>query len=99
MKRLYLLFTTILLALNVSAQNFVLTQNDPGAFPLATPHAAAIYIDGNDNWLVNKVALLLQTDIERVTGEKPPLITDLSAAPKNVIIIGTINGSSIIQKL
>ena len=98
MKRFYFLFAVLFISLTVCAQNFITSKKD-GAFAIASSQVASIYIDDKDDWLVNKAASLLQNDIELVTGKKPVIINDLSSASKNSIIIGTIEGSSIIKKL
>jgi hypothetical protein len=99
MKRLQLLFAVLFFSLGVGAQNFVTSQIEPGAFAIGSSRDISIYIDADDDWLVNKAASLLQHDIEMVTGKKPALVTDLSSASKNIIIIGTINGSYILKEL
>ena len=72
----------------------------PGSFPVETPaRVTAIYADENDDWLVHKAALLLQQDIEAVTGKKPEILTALSTAVQDVIIIGTLSGSPTIHRL
>jgi hypothetical protein len=99
MKRFYFLFAVLFISIAVDAQNFVTSKKEDGAFAIASSQAASIYIDANDDWLVNKAATLLQSDIEMVTGKKPVIVNDLSSASKNTIIIGTIDGSSLIKKL
>src|SRR5690349_9556790 len=99
MKRFYFLLAVVLITLTVSAQNFVTSSKEAGSFVIGSSQPVSIYIDGKDDWLVNKAATLLQTDIEMVTGKKPALVNELSSSSKNVIIIGTVGGSSIIKKL
>jgi Glycosyl hydrolase family 115/Gylcosyl hydrolase family 115 C-terminal domain len=99
-----LLLTTLtanLLLLHfLSAQNFITEKNGPAVFPIVTPsQATSIYVDENDDWLIHKAASLLQADIEMVTGKKPAIISTLPASVQNIIIIGTIGKSSIIEKL
>lgn len=65
-------------------------------FNMAT---AAIWVDTADFPLVNKAAVLLQQDIERVTGNKPPLINSYSKEYKNIIAVGSISRSAIIKQL
>ncbi|HEY6955016.1 MAG TPA: hypothetical protein VI385_07210, partial [Flavisolibacter sp.] len=71
MKRLYLLFAVLFGSLTVGAQTFVTSKKEAGAFAIASPEGATIYVDPGDDWLVNKAATLLQGDIEMVTGRKP----------------------------
>ena len=98
MRRLYFLIAVLFSSLATYAQGFITSKND-GAFVFASTEAVSICVDPNDDWLVNKAASLLQHDIELVTGKKPLIVTDLSSASKNTVIIGTINGSSLIKKL
>lgn len=99
MRTLSLLFAVLFFSIAADAQNFVTSKNEGGAFAIASSQVASIYIDVNDDWLVNKAASLLQSDIETVTGKKPVIVNELSSASASTIIIGTINGSSIINKL
>ena len=81
------------------AQNIVSTTAAPGSFVLSNAtETAQIIVDKNDDWLVNKAAGLLQTDVEKVTGKKPA-IADKVAASKNMVIIGSLENSSLIKKL
>ena len=96
----YFLFFSLILSVTSHAQSFVTEKNTGEDFPIATAsQTASIYVDQNDDWLVHKSASLLQNDIEKVTGKKPELISSFSSSAKNIIIIGTINGSSTINKL
>lgn len=80
------------------AQSIVSTTAAPGGFVLSNASGtSSILIDKTDDWLVNKTAELLQSDVEKVTGRKPSLVDHLSSA-KNVVIIGSLH-SSFIQKL
>src|SRR5882672_5194985 len=94
------LFATFSIPLTSYAQTFVTEKNETGYFPVVTSsQTASIYVDENDDWLVHKAASLLQNDIEMVTGKKPEIISSFSSSQKNIIIIGTINGAAIINKL
>ena len=97
MKRLYLLFAVLFVSVTVSAQVFVTSKKEAGAFAIASSEVASIYFDTGDDWLVNKAATLLQADIKTVTGKEPMLATNLSSAGKNVIIVGTLEGSPTIK--
>ena len=90
----------LMISLALHAQNFIAEKNAGADFPIVTAsQTTSIYIDSNDDWLVHKAASLLQNDIEMVTGKKPELVSSPSSSIKNIIIIGTINGSSTIKKL
>jgi hypothetical protein len=66
---------------------------------VAANHAAIICTDANDATLIQKSATWLQDDIERVTGKKPALATQIPSTAKSIIIIGTISQSTLIQQL
>lgn len=78
------------------AQRFIAERKDANTFSLQD---ANIYVDKNDDWLVNKAASLLQKDIAAVTGKILNIVHDSSDWSKNFIIIGTIRNSSFIRRL
>jgi hypothetical protein len=80
----------------VNAQTILTEKQMPGGFDLA---GAGIYVDINDAALVQKAAGLLQQDIEKVTGTIPLLINNIALSDKTIIIIGSIEKSSLIQQL
>nr|WP_240163911.1 glycosyl hydrolase 115 family protein [Spirosoma taeanense] len=61
--------------------------------------SAVIYVDTHEPELVKTAASLLQQDIERVTGKKIALISEISQAPKNIIAIGTLGQSCFLNEL
>jgi Glycosyl hydrolase family 115/Gylcosyl hydrolase family 115 C-terminal domain len=99
MKRVCLFIALACASLAVYSQQFITTKMQPGDFPISAKEMPTIVVDGQDNWLVLKVASLLQTDMGSVTGVKPALVTTLDSAGKNSIIIGTLDGSAIIKDL
>ncbi|MEP7142332.1 MAG: glycosyl hydrolase 115 family protein [Ferruginibacter sp.] len=60
---------------------------------------AAIYVDVNDDVLVQKAAELLQNDIESVSGKHLLITGKITAPSKTMIIIGSIEKSAFIQRL
>ena len=66
-------------------------------FQIVAAKATAIYTDVNDDWLIQKTAELFSKDIASVTGQKPKIIHDISSE-KEIIIIGTVAGSSLIKQ-
>jgi hypothetical protein len=58
-----------------------------------------LVVSGEDHPGVVRVAKLLQTDFERVSGEKPQLEVDGSPPGKQVILIGTLGKSPVIDQL
>lgn len=82
------------------AQEAIITKNAPGAFPIVTAQKATqIIVASNDHWLVQKAAALLQTDLEKVSGAKPDILHTLSQPPKNIIVIGSLDRSPLIEQL
>ena len=95
-----ILVSIFIFCCNCYSQNFITAKKEGGSFPIVSiTTATKIYTDTDDDWLVQKSAALLQTDIEKITGKKPTIIHQLSAADKNIIIIGSINNSTIINQL
>lgn len=69
---------------------------DKSSFAVTT---AVIYVDPGEPELVKTAATLLQQDIERVTGKKIPVISEMGPSAKNVIAIGTLQQSSFLKQL
>ena len=79
---------------------YVETVGQPGSFPIAQAGAAAnLWVDTNDFAGVIRAAGDLQADIVRVTGITPALAHEESRLGGNVIVIGTIGKSAIIDRL
>ena len=69
-------------------------------FSLVTKHdLATILVDEKDNKTVKLCASLFTDDVERVTGQRPALINDISDAASFCVIIGSIDESRIIKEL
>lgn len=79
--------------------NYIENTSAPGSFPLVAQSAASIVVDTNDWSGVTRAANDLRTDVNRVTGRSPVLADALKDAGKNVVIIGTIGKSDLIQRL
>ncbi len=95
MKKKWFFFPCMLLCTaQLYAQSFV-TDKKENTFSLT---GAQIVVDANDDWLVQKAASLLQSDITAVTGKTPALST-LPFSAKNIIIIGTLEKSPLIKKI
>jgi len=79
---------------------FISSSPSTGGFTLAASgRSAPIDVDGNDYPGVIRAAHDLQMDIERVTGLSPHFLTDKESARGEVVLIGTISKSSIIDRL
>jgi hypothetical protein len=72
----------------------------PGAFPLvAGGKAAPMVVSARDQPGVVRVVGDLQADVQRVTGVKPDVATDDVPAQSDVVIVGTIGESPLINGL
>ncbi|MES1216233.1 MAG: glycosyl hydrolase 115 family protein [Bacteroidota bacterium] len=98
MCRKNLFFVAAILYFNSSiyAQQWISDKPSANAFAISS---ATVYTDPADFILVQRAAGFLQHDMEMLTGKKPELISSILSAAKTIIIIGTIERSSIIQKL
>lgn len=92
-----ILFPLFLLALGAFSQNIA-----SYSFPIVSAHdgSAGIYADSSDHWLVNKAALLLQADIERITGKRLPVFHSLpKGTVQHLIIIGSLDQGPVTRLL
>jgi hypothetical protein len=79
--------------------NFVQASADPGTFPLSGETAAPLLLDPND-WLgVLRAADDLRNDVRQVTARAPEIQHDTKSSAKNLVVIGTIGKSRIIDQL
>ncbi len=87
--------------IRLAAQDIVISEkNNPGFFPIVTTTSATtIYVDDQDHWLMQRAALLLQQDIEMLTGQKAEIVTKLPLSADHLIIIGSLDHSPLIKKL
>ncbi|WP_205510556.1 glycosyl hydrolase 115 family protein [Longitalea arenae] len=100
MKRTVLILLAWVFSHVAVGQQAILPNKVPGAFPIvADQRITPLYVDGGDHWLVQKAAALLQIDIEKITGRKPDTAHSFSTAPENIIIIGSLDQSAMIQQL
>jgi len=96
---LFLLYIVTAVA-PVFGQEFITDKNETGSFGIVTGSSvASIFVDAADFALAKKAASLLQQDIEMVTGKKPAIINKLNGSEKNIIVIGTIGQSALIDQL
>ncbi|MFS0691428.1 glycosyl hydrolase 115 family protein [Streptomyces nitrosporeus] len=72
----------------------------PGAFVLAeSGRAVPVVVSGSDHPGVVRVAGDLRDDIERVTGVRPALTHDTPGRAREIVLIGTIGRSPLIDSL
>ncbi|WP_433440379.1 glycosyl hydrolase 115 family protein [Nonomuraea sp. CA-141351] len=79
---------------------YVSGSGGPGRFPLvAAGRAAPIVVSANDHAGVVRVVGDLQADVERVTGVRPAVAKDEVPRPDDVVLVGTIGRSPLIDRL
>jgi len=84
----------------VSAQESYVTSTRGNNFSLSSEKkSATLLISDSDFPGVLRAAKNLQTDIEKVTGTKPLLTTSNSTKEREVVIIGTLGKSPLIDQL
>lgn len=94
-----LVFLYFILPLSFFAQSIVSEQKNPGAFALVSEQAATgILYDSEDAPLIKIACNLFAQDIRMVSGFAPQQSTAI-AGTDNVIVVGTITGSKMIQQL
>ena len=76
-------------------------STSPGGFPIvASGHAAAIYVAPQNPETVRVAADAFASDVERVTGIKPRILTSLAAPlPADLILVGVLGKSPEIDRL
>jgi Glycosyl hydrolase family 115/Gylcosyl hydrolase family 115 C-terminal domain/S-layer like family, C-terminal region len=96
MKRLGLqIFFITSFCVHAQAQQIIFNTQTPASFSIGN---TVIYVDTNEIALVKKAASLLQQDIETVTGKKISLVNTVPSSG-NIIIIGSLENSSLIKQL
>ena len=95
-ERLLILLFSSLAGMYVHAQQIIFDKQTANSFSLTN---TAIYADANDFELVKKSAQLLQSDIEMVTGNKPPVINTVDKNYTTLIAIGSITNSIFVKEL
>jgi hypothetical protein len=97
---LALVFAAARDAFALGQTQYVETQRSKDDFQICAGNsAAAICLDTNDWPGVVRAANDLQTDIARVTGKTPEIFTGEKFSGANVILVGTVGKSEIIDRL
>lgn len=99
--RFTFLYFLILPVFHIAAQDsYVLFEKRPGTFALSEGgKSAPLLVDSDDYVGVLKAARDLQQDIERVTGTRPELYPDTILSDNEVLIVGTLGKSALIDRL
>lgn len=100
MERFLFVFFFITIFNFCNAQTNISEKAGLNSFPICAKGAATeIFYDVNDAELVSIAVNLFAQDIEMVTSYKPAIQSSLSSAKRNIIIVGTLEGSSFIKQL
>lgn len=94
-KSLFVL-AAVLSVFAVSAQSIIAEKPSANAFLLGN---TTICVDPNDHVTVQLAASLLQEDIMAVTGKEAPMKSSLEGLTGNIIIVGSLERSSLIKQL
>ncbi len=88
-------------SIKIPAQDIIVSDKyDSGFFTIVSAlRATSIYVDVKDYWLVHRAAELLQQDLQMLTGFKPEIISSLPHSADNIIIIGSLDSSEMINRL
>jgi len=86
--------------LSVEKNPYIKTEYKKGYFPLVTrKYATPILISQNDYKGILRAARDLSSDIEKVTDKKPEILHTVDKKAKQLIIIGSLEKSDIIESL
>ncbi len=86
--------------LSTAAATYVTETPQPGSFVLAEPGRSAFLVASSREYPgVLRVAGHLQKDLARVTGTAPELLLDAPPAAGDIILIGTLGVSPLIDRL
>ncbi len=100
-----LLFLTLITSCSAAKKSidvtpYISANKGEGRFPLSSSgKSAPLYVSSEDYPGVIKVAKLFQGDIKKVTDSKPEIFIDEVPKSKEIVIIGTLGKSKIIDKL
>jgi len=95
-----MLLTATPLAIGLGQTHYIANTPQVGSFSLVSGgQSAKLYVDSNDFPGVRRAASDLQADMERVTSIKPELSEPRGSLSGQVVLIGTIGHSAIIDKL
>src|ERR1700728_244909 len=87
-------------AFGLGEKQHVTTVMERGAFPVAgTNSVAMLYVDSADWPGVLRAVGSFSGDVAQVTGQTPVITHDASAKEQDLIVIGTIGRSALIDRL
>ncbi|MDE6342572.1 MAG: glycosyl hydrolase 115 family protein [Muribaculaceae bacterium] len=83
----------------MSAKGSVVIIGDGGMENAMTLRGIPVVVDGRDSEAVRNVARMLGEDLEKVTGEKSPVVHDSVLGSGRKVVIGTVGQSRLIDSL
>lgn len=87
-------------ALALKGPDYITHQPTPEAVSLVgEAHLSNLYVDPDDDPGVIRAVRDLRADIERVTGKQPQIVRTAGGLGEQGVIIGTLEGSELIQRL
>lgn len=93
-------FSSVMLAQTYRTGNYVSEDKGKDYFLLSSPKTTAPFVvDSDDYYGVTRALSDLQNDVFRVTGNKPELNMDAAPKAKEVVIVGTLGKSALINDL
>ncbi len=82
------------------SKTYISAENTKGCFPLSrSGQPAPLWVSSEDFSGVTRVARLFRADIGRVTGIEPELSIDQIPSAKEIVLIGTLGRSPLIDQL
>jgi hypothetical protein len=95
-----LIFSVVASASVGGGGSYIGTKKDTGHFALAASgKTAPLFINADDYPGVMRVLKLLQADLKAVTGTEPALFVDELPQAKEIVIVGTLGRSQIVDRL
>jgi hypothetical protein len=93
-------FANSMRAVIIESKSYISLNSGSGYFPLATIyHSAPLFVSSKDYPGVIRALNDLKTDIGRVTGKEPSVFIDDLPLPKEIVIVGTLGKSPVIDHL
>ena len=92
-----LIVVCFLFATIVSAANVLKVSGKEGSFPLvAKGHVPSIYVSSEESFTLRHVASAFADDVERVSGVRPALVSEASAA---TMVVATLGHNKYVDRL
>ncbi len=94
------LFGSVHAAFAIGGKSYIRFEKVKGGFPLsASGKSAPLCVSSNDYPGVLRILTNFQNDMANVTGARPDIFTDKVPSAKEIIIVGTLGRSPLVDKL